>query len=121
MPLSEIETQTEPKRVRVGTAGDLPPGASKIFVVGERKYSVFNFDCDLFAIEDRCPHRGASLGKGTRDGFVVTCPLHNWEFDIRTGQCEEQPGTELRRFEVFVTGESPMSKFVKVARVSGRG
>ncbi len=106
MPISEIETQTEPKRVRIGAADDLPPGASKIFVVGERKFSVFNIDGELYAIEDRCPHRGASLGKGTLDGFVVTCPLHKWGFDLRTGQCEEQPGTELKRFEAFVTGDS---------------
>ena len=106
MTPSEIETQTEPKRVKIGAADDLPPGASKIFVVGDRKFSVFNIDGELYAIEDRCPHRGASLGKGTWDGFVVTCPLHKWEFDLRTGQCEEQPGTELRRFEAFVTGDS---------------
>ena len=106
MPLSEIETQTEPKRVKIGAADELTPGASKIFVVGERKVSVFNIDGNLYAIEDRCPHRGASLGKGTRDGFVVTCPLHKWEFDLRTGQCLGQPGNELRRFEVFVGGDS---------------
>ena len=106
MPLSEVEQQTEPKRVKIGDAGDLPPGASKIVVVAERKVAVFNIDGELYAIEDRCPHRGASLGEGTRDRFVVTCPLHKWEFDLRTGQCVGQPGNELRRFEVFVTGDS---------------
>jgi nitrite reductase/ring-hydroxylating ferredoxin subunit len=106
MPLPEIETQTELKRVRIGAADELPPGAGKIFVVGERKFSVFNIDGELHAIEDRCPHRGASLGKGTRNGFVVSCPLHKWEFDLRTGQCEEHPGTEVKRFEAFVTGDS---------------
>jgi 3-phenylpropionate/trans-cinnamate dioxygenase ferredoxin subunit len=106
MPLSETNPQTEPKRVKIGAADDLPPGAGKIFVVGERKVAVFNIDGELYAIEDRCPHRGASLGKGTRDGFVVTCPLHKWEFDLRTGQCMGQPGNELRRFEVFVGGDS---------------
>ncbi len=106
MPLSEIEPQTELKRVRIGAADDLPSDTSKIFVVGEQKFAVFNIDGELYAIEDRCPHRGASLGKGTRDGFVVTCPLHKWEFDLRTGECEEQPGTKLRRFEAFVTGDS---------------
>ena len=106
MPLSEIEQQTEPKRVKIGAAGDLPPGASKIFVVEERKVAVFNIDGELYAIDDRCPHRGASLGKGTLDGVVVPCPLHKWEFDIRTGQCVGKPGNQLRRFEVFVAGDS---------------
>ena len=110
MPLSETkpttEPATEPKRVKIGDADELTPGSSKIVVVGERKVAVFNIDGDLYAIEDRCPHRGASLGKGTRDGFVVTCPLHKWEFDLRTGQCVGRPGNELRRFEVFVGGDS---------------
>ncbi len=106
MPLSEIKPQTEPKRVKIGAADELTPGASKIFVVGERKVAVFNIDGELYAIEDRCPHRGASLGKGTWNGFVVTCPLHKWEFDLRTGQCVGRPGNELRRFEAFVTGDS---------------
>jgi len=106
MPLSETEPQTELKRVKVGAVDDLPPGASKIFVVEDRKFAVFNVDGELFAIDDRCPHRGASLGKGTRDGFVVTCPLHKWDFNLRTGECIGQPGNELQRFEVFVVGDS---------------
>ena len=106
MPLSETEPQTEPKRVKIGAADELTPGSSKVVVVGERKVAVFNIDGDLYAIDDRCPHRGASLGKGTLDGVVVTCPLHKWEFDLRTGQCVGRPGNELRRFEVFVGGDS---------------
>ena len=98
--------RTEPKRVRIGAAGELTPGSSRIVVVGERKVAVFNIEGKLFAVDDRCPHRGASLGMGTRDGFVVTCPLHKWEFDLRTGQCVGQPDNELRRFEVFVSGDS---------------
>jgi len=104
MSLSETKPQIE--RVKIGAADEIAPGSSKIVVVGELKVTVFNIDGDLYAIEDRCPHRGASLGKGTRDGFVVTCPLHKWDFDLRTGQCEEQPGHELRRFEVFVADDS---------------
>ena len=106
MPLSETEPHTELKRVKIGAADELAPGTGKIFVVGDRKVAVFNIDGDFYAIDDRCPHRGASLGKGTRDGFVVSCPLHKWEFDLRTGQCVGQPGSELRRFEVFVGGDS---------------
>jgi 3-phenylpropionate/trans-cinnamate dioxygenase ferredoxin subunit len=62
MPLSNIEPQTERQRVKIGDASDLPPGASKIVVVEERKIAVFNIGENLYAIEDHCPHRGASLG-----------------------------------------------------------
>jgi NAD(P)H-dependent nitrite reductase small subunit len=106
MPMSETETETETKRVKIGAADELTPGSSKIVVVGDQKVAVFNIDGNLYAIDDRCPHRGASLGKGTRDGLVVTCPLHKWEFDLRTGQCLGQPGNTLRQFDVFVAGDS---------------
>ena len=106
MPLSETKPHTETKRVKIGAADEFTPGSSKVIVVGERKVAVFNIDGNLYAIDDRCPHRGASLGKGTLDGVVVTCPLHKWEFDLRTGRCVGQSGNELRRFEVFVGGDS---------------
>ena len=99
-------SETETKRVHIGAVGELPAGASRFVAVGERRIVVFNVEGNLYAIDDRCPHRGASLGKGTRDGFVVTCPLHKWEFDLRTGQRVGQTGIELRRFEVFQTGDS---------------
>ena len=47
MPLSEIEPQTELKRVKIGAADELAPGSSKIVVVGERKVAVFNIDGQL--------------------------------------------------------------------------
>jgi len=106
MPTSATKPPEGPKRVKIGEAGELSPGASKIVIVDERKVAVFNVEGNLYAIDDRCPHRGASLGKGTLDGVVVTCPLHKWEFDLRTGQCVGKPGNELRRFEVFVAGDS---------------
>ncbi len=106
MPTSATKPPEGPKRVKIGEAGGLSPGASMVFIIDERKVAVFNVEGNLYAIDDRCPHRGASLGKGTLDGVVVTCPLHKWEFDIRTGQCVGKPGNELRRFEVFVAGDS---------------
>lgn len=39
-----------------------------------------------YAIEDACPHSGASLCEGRLDGWVVTCPGHGWEIDVRTGE-----------------------------------
>jgi 3-phenylpropionate/trans-cinnamate dioxygenase ferredoxin subunit len=106
MPTSATKPPESPKRIKIGDAGELSPGSSKIVIVGEIKVAVFNIEGNLYAIDDRCPHRGASLGEGSMDGVVLTCPLHEWEFDIRTGQCVGKPGNELKRFEVFVTGDS---------------
>ena len=43
---------------------------------------------EVFALEDRCPHKGVPLSEGIVHGQSVTCPLHNWVFDLNTGQAQ---------------------------------
>ena len=44
------------------------------------------------AIEDACNHAGASLAEGDRDGGCVSCPMHGYRFDLRTGALLEPQG-----------------------------
>ena len=41
---------------------------------------------EVFAVSDQCPHKGGPLSEGIVHGQSVTCPLHNWVFDLNTGQ-----------------------------------
>ena len=41
---------------------------------------------EVFATSNSCPHRGGPLAEGIVHGTRVTCPLHNWVFDLNTGQ-----------------------------------
>lgn len=41
---------------------------------------------EVFAVTDICPHKGGPLSEGIVHGQSVTCPLHNWVFDLNTGQ-----------------------------------
>ena len=59
--------------------------------VGERELAIFNLAGTFFALEGRCPHRGGSLGEGTVENGHVYCPLHGWEFDVKTGRCIGNP------------------------------
>jgi nitrite reductase (NADH) small subunit len=43
---------------------------------------------DIFALRDRCPHRGGPLSQGIVHGKAVTCPLHNWVIDLTTGEAQ---------------------------------
>jgi nitrite reductase/ring-hydroxylating ferredoxin subunit len=86
----------------VAKAADLPPGSRKLVRVGERDIVIFNVNGELFALSDKCPHKGGSLSKGkltgmvtsrepgayeyAREGEIVRCPWHGWEFDVRTGR-----------------------------------
>jgi nitrite reductase/ring-hydroxylating ferredoxin subunit len=57
---------------------------------------------EIFAIGNECPHQGGSLCDGAVEGDIVICPLHGWEFDLRSGACMTVPGEALPRFTVTV-------------------
>lgn len=40
----------------------------------------------IFAVKDKCPHRGGPLSEGIVHGGQVTCPLHSWKIDLATGE-----------------------------------
>lgn len=69
----------------VAGVADLPPGAAVAAVAGGVEVALFNVDGELCALDGRCLHKGGSLAEGTvRDG-IVTCPLHFWRYELRTG------------------------------------
>ena len=47
---------------------------------------------EVFAASNTCPHRGGPLVEGIVHGQSVTCPLHNWVFDLNTGQAKGEDG-----------------------------
>jgi 3-phenylpropionate/trans-cinnamate dioxygenase ferredoxin subunit len=110
-------------RYIVGTIDDIPPGERKIVEIGGRTVGVFNVGGEYFAILNRCPHQGGSLGAGrqtglvtssrpgeyttSRAGEIIRCPWHGWEFDIRTGQSWFDPrAVRVRRYDVSVESGS---------------
>ena len=73
--------------IALGKAADVPPGRGRTCVAGEHRIAVFNADGEFFAIDDLCPHQGASLGEGMLHEGRVICPFHAWVFDLRSGEC----------------------------------
>ena len=66
--------------------------------VGSREVALFKLGDTVFALDGRCPHRGGSLGEGIVESGSVFCPLHGWQFDVKTGACfnnPERPATYL--------------------------
>ena len=79
--------------VRAAAAADIPPGSAKAVLVEGRWYALYHDrERGFLAIDDTCPHQGASLGEGTYFEGRVICPMHNWVFDVRTGACVHVPG-----------------------------
>lgn len=57
----------------------------------------------IFALSNRCPHMGCTLGGGSMEGYILTCPCHDWRFDIRTGNMVDgNDNIVLRSYECRV-------------------
>jgi nitrite reductase/ring-hydroxylating ferredoxin subunit len=96
------DAQAETEFVTVCRANELAPNASKVVQVGDLAIAVFNVSGQIFAINDRCPHKGASLGKGSLVDGVVTCPAHNFKVDVRTGRNPKTPALKVACYRVIV-------------------
>ena len=68
-------------------------GARTVPVVGGEEIAVFRTgDNRVYALVNRCPHKGGPLAEGMLAGDAVVCPLHAFRFEFATGECD-QPGT----------------------------
>lgn len=70
-----------------------------------RNIAVFKHRDEFFAMDDLCPHAGGSLSEGTIDGSDVVCPWHGWQFDIRSGQCQNIPGVDIHMYRIERKGD----------------
>ncbi len=83
-------------RVRVARADEIAEGQAVRVEAFGRIIAVFRDRGELLAIDDSCPHRGGPLGMGTVAGGAVTCPLHAWTFDLRSGEMRGNPNLCIR-------------------------
>ena len=59
--------------------------------VNERDIALYRYQGEFFALDNRCVHRDGQLGDGHMDGANVICPLHQWDYDVRTGVSRYNP------------------------------
>ena len=72
-------------RVVIGTLSDFPDGHGVSLAVAGHRLAVVRRGADVFAVDDRCSHRGFALYDGTIDGTTVRCRTHGACFDLATG------------------------------------
>jgi toluene monooxygenase system ferredoxin subunit len=89
---------------RVADAASLVPGQMKGFVVDTTKVLLVNLDGGVVAYEDSCPHRGVALSCGTLESAsgLLTCAMHLWQYDARTGRGVNPRGVALRSLPLKV-------------------
>jgi nitrite reductase (NADH) small subunit/3-phenylpropionate/trans-cinnamate dioxygenase ferredoxin subunit len=71
--------------------GDVVEGEGKTVQVGRRLIAVFLEKGQYYALDDVCPHMGASLSGGWVEEGVVTCPWHGWRFRLADGIWADNP------------------------------
>lgn len=95
------------QRFEVCPVSELQPGERRIETLGKFSVGVFNVNGEYYAMKNDCPHQRAPLCEGKltgtntsdtpgeynweRDGQIVTCPWHGWEFDVTTGESVFNP------------------------------
>lgn len=86
----------------VARIGDIPEGQGRAYAVNGRMVAVFNEGGEHFAIDDFCPHMGASLAGGLVQDGIVACPWHLWRFGIRDGKWCDNPSLGVDTFELRI-------------------
>ncbi|MEM8958214.1 MAG: nitrite reductase small subunit NirD [Pseudomonadota bacterium] len=75
--------------IDIGALDDIPVRGARVVKSAAGCVAVFRTGTDeVFALDDRCPHRGGPLSEGIVHGRSVTCPLHNWVFAFETGEAQ---------------------------------
>ncbi|MCH7504169.1 Rieske 2Fe-2S domain-containing protein [PVC group bacterium] len=71
---------------------DIPEGKAIKVDACDREIAIFRYQGQFHAINAVCPHNGGPLYEGAVDNWIVTCPWHEWQFDIRSGRAPKNIG-----------------------------
>lgn len=110
----------------VTSANELGEGEHIVVEVEGREIGIFNIDGELHAYTNWCAHQSGPICEGPKAGFleanynresketeyeysregeIIACPWHGWEFDLVTGECHSKPSIRLISHEVTVEND----------------
>ncbi len=91
--------------VKVASAGELSVGQCKTVQANGRAITIYNVEDTYYATDDVCIHKGGPLGEGELEGTTITCPWHQWQYDVTTGKTKINPSMGVDTFAVKVEGD----------------
>ena len=72
--------------INVATLEDIPRQGARVVKTAAGEIAIFRtVDDEIFALRDKCPHKGGPLSQGIVHGRKVACPLHDWKINLDTG------------------------------------
>ncbi len=90
----------------VGTIGEIPRLGARVVSTPRGNIAVFRTAGDqIFALDDKCPHKGGPLSQGIVHGVSVTCPLHSWVIGLESGEAASPDEGCVHTFAVRRDGD----------------
>jgi len=91
----------------IGTINDIPRRGARCINYGEMTIAVFRtIDDQIFALEDKCPHKNGPLSQGIVHDGCVTCPLHNWVISLESGLAQGADEGATQAFPIKEIGRA---------------
>lgn len=87
---------------KVAVVTEVPLGSGIKVTIDDEDIALFNRGGEFYAISDICPHRGASLSEGFLEQDKVFCPLHCFDFHLKTGTSEMVPHLTVTTYSTKV-------------------
>jgi len=89
----------EPGWHDIAAETDIPQKQAAYFEAGGRHVFTYRDGDDINVYDSRCPHQVTDIPHLSLEGKTLTCPKHEWAFDIETGQCIDKGSRPLRKFD----------------------
>lgn len=105
--------------IDIGDITDIPLRGARLLKTHLGCIAVFRTaETEVYAASNTCPHKGGPLSEGIVHGQSVTCPLHNWVFDLNTGQAQGADDGEIATYPVRLEGTRILIDAASVTRLS---
>jgi nitrite reductase (NADH) small subunit len=92
--------------MKVADLHEIPRLGSRVLNTENGAIAIFrSSDDQVFAVEDRCPHKNGVLSQGIVHGCKVTCPLHSWVIELETGEAVAPDKGCVKKFAVKVESD----------------
>ncbi|MDP5219744.1 nitrite reductase small subunit NirD [Ruegeria sp. 2205SS24-7] len=89
--------------IDIGSVDEVPLRGARLVKTHVGCLAVFRTaEAEIFVASNSCPHKGGPLSEGIVHGQSVTCPLHNWVFDLNTGQAQGADEGRITTYPVRV-------------------
>lgn len=105
--------------IDIANVTDIPLRGARVIKTAVGCVALFRTDDqEVFAASDSCPHKGGPLSEGIVHGQSVTCPLHNWVFDLNTGKAQGADEGQIATYPVRVEAGRVLIQDTGLSRIA---